>query len=499
MLHTVPRSSKQTRQLNGDLGATSGRRGTLFRSHAAAARSLFSGMDTLERRTAPGASHNSGERFKPSTCSMNVRNAIINYTMDWVDDDMAKGPAMMWLYGPGGAGKSSICQTIAQICHGRGLLAASFFFSKGVPGRNNEKHLMATLAYQISLSIPETRALIAHAVESDPHIFSSSLEVQLQALIVNPLVHAWEAAERNPNRKWPSLILIDGLDQCHGANIQRYIVRILSTALIQRKLPLHVLVSSKPEPAIRDSFNSYDLRDIICTLVLDDNYLNDAEIKRYLWVKFDHIKQTHPLRTYIPSSWPPSPTINSLIKRSTGQYVYASTVVRYVDSSQHRPVERLEAVLRISNRLGDLPFAEVDCLYRHIFAAVHNLKTVLRVLGAIFFAQKLFSKRSVLVGAEIVIPVSDPRFLEELLSLNRGDVFFLLSDLHAILSVPDPRRSSAPGTNPRVGESGIKVLHGSLQEFLTDRYRAGKYFINSVKQHAELARSCAKNLLSGAW
>ena len=455
-------------------------------------------MDTLERRIAPGAFHNSGEKFEPPKCQPRTRTAILSLIISWLQDT-GKDYAMLWLYGPTGSGKSAIAQSIAQYCHERGFLVASFFFSKGQAGRNSEKHFMATIAYQIALSIPDTRRYISQAVENDPSVFSASLETQLQTLIVNPLSQACAAlGDKNGAavKKWARLLVIDGLDACQGPNIQRYIVRILSTALIHKRIPLFILVSSRPEPPIRDSFNSYDLRDIISTLVLDESYLPDADIKRYLWSRFDNIKQTHPLRTYIPATWPSPQIINSLVQKASGQFIYASTVIKYVDSAQHRPVERLEAVLRISNPVGDTPFAELDCLYRHVFASVHNIKTVLRILGALLFGQRLHSKKSASGTMELAIPITDPRFLEELLSLNRGDVYFALGDLHSILNVPDPRRSST-STSPKTPDAGIRILHSSLIDFLTDRSRAGRYFINSVKVHAELARACTRNLLSG--
>ena len=455
-------------------------------------------MDTLERRIAPGAFHNSGEKFEAPKCQHRTRTAILSWIINWLQD-VGKDYAMLWLYGPTGSGKSSIAQAIAQYCQERGILVASFFFSKGQAGRNSEKHFMATIAYQIALSIPDTRRYISQAVENDPSVFSGSLEVQLQTLIVNPLSQAYAAlGDKNGTvKKWARLLVIDGLDACQGPNIQRYIVRILSTALIHKKIPLFILISSRPEPPIRDSFNSYDLRDIISTLVLDESYLPDTDIKRYFWSRFDNIKQTHPLRTYIPATWPSPQIISSLVQKSSGQFIYASTVIKYVDSPQHRPVERLDAVLRISNSVGDrTPFAELDCLYRHVFASVHNIKTVLRILGALLFGQRLHSKKSPNGTVELAIPITDPRFLEELLSLNRGDVYFALGDLHSILNVPEPRRSSTP-TNSKPPDAGIRILHSSLIDFLTDRSRAGRYFINSVKVHAELARACTRNLLSG--
>ena len=66
--------------------------------------------------------------------------------------------------------------------------------------------------------------------------------------------------------------------------------------------------------------------------------------------------QLHALRLDTPISI----TIKIIVQRTSGQFVYASMVVKHVDSAQHKPVERLEAVLRIVNSLNDIPLAELD-------------------------------------------------------------------------------------------------------------------------------------------
>ena len=80
-------------------------------------------------------------------------------------------------------------------------------------------------------------------------------------------------------------------------------------------------------------------------------------------------------------------------------------------------MERLETVLRIVNVIS---FAELNCVYRHILTSVHNIKGVLRILGALLCSQKLYSRKDALGKLELLIPVADPRFLEKLLLLNWG-------------------------------------------------------------------------------
>ena len=67
----------------------------------------------------------------------------------------------------------------------------------------------------------------------------------------------------------------------------------------------------------------------------------------------------------------------------------------------------------------------------------------------------------------------------------------MLTDLHAILNVPDARRNtSSQSSDTKVSEQGSQILHQSLSDFLTDRSHAGRYFISSVKVHAEFKGTC---------
>jgi hypothetical protein len=74
----------------------------------------------------------------------------------------------------------------------------------------------------------------------------------------------------------------------------------ISTALIYHKLPLFILVAGRPETPIRNSFNSYDLREMIHKVILDES----SEIRRFLSSKVKQIQETHPLCTHIPSARP---------------------------------------------------------------------------------------------------------------------------------------------------------------------------------------------------
>lgn len=72
------------------------------------------GIDRLFKNVAPGAFHDSGERFDQPKCHPNTRVAVIQDILDWLDD-LESPKLVMWVHGAAGAGKSAIAQTIAQI------------------------------------------------------------------------------------------------------------------------------------------------------------------------------------------------------------------------------------------------------------------------------------------------------------------------------------------------------------------------------------------------
>ena len=198
--------------------------------------------------------------------------------MNWVVGEVGWDEFIMWLYGPAGAGKSAIAQTIAERCYARHLLLASFFFCRTDSKRNNEKSLIASIAYQIVLNLPQAKDPIEAAVEHDPAIFQRSVEAQLRTLIIEPLTKLSESGifQSTPV---PNLIIIDGLDECRGQQVQQYILRAVSNALQPPSVPLKFLICSRPEPHLTLEFTSLTS---VTHLSLDDGYEHNADIERYL-------------------------------------------------------------------------------------------------------------------------------------------------------------------------------------------------------------------------
>ena len=422
-------------------------------------------MHKLAEVMAPGAVHNSAERYDPPKCHPNTREAVIKKIMDWVQGlgELERRCYFMWLYGPAGAGKSAIAQTIAEICHELKLLAASFFFSRTAAGRNDHSHLIATLTYQLCVSIPEIRTCVEDALELDPNVFSLSLENQVQKLIIEPLSHFYDNGYHRHN-KHPRLFVIDGLDECASATYVQYqVLRVLAEQL---PVPMFFIVASRSEPHIRRFFSAEPMASKTTEISLDDSYRPDADIKEIFKVKFNAIKRDHPLGNHLPEQWPSASDVDHLVRKASGQFIYASTVIKYIESPRHRPTDRLEIILGIMRHGEDTPFADLDALYTQIFSSikVEDKNKVLEVFGALLFVKIPNFPKS-------------PALIETLLGLRSGDLDITLIDLHSILDIPAQDRTTE-----------IQILHASLGDFLLDQTRAGNYHINPGHAHANLAQ-----------
>lgn len=111
-------------------------------------------------------------------------------------------------------------------------------------------------------------------------------------------------------------------------------VRILG-AVNQYALPFFFFITTRPEHKIRQVLNETALGFIIVRLVLDDKYLPDADIRTFLVTKFQDTKQRHPSSSSLLSS-PPKGNIERVVQMSSGQFIYASTVVKFIASDSHK-------------------------------------------------------------------------------------------------------------------------------------------------------------------
>ena len=137
----------------------------------------------------------------------------------------------------------------------------------------------------------------------------------------------------------------------------------------------------------------------------------------------------------------------------------AATVIKYVGGYDGFPVERLEIILTVPDDL-DSPYPDLDLLYMQILSVCAQRELLLDVMAHILnpaFFEKRYQQTSAFV-------------LEGVFSLAKGKVWSLLSRLHSVLFIPENDHDN------------ITFRHASFIDFLTNRKRSGRYFINMGKQ-----------------
>jgi len=261
--------------------------------------------------------------------------------MSWIENPNPIA-YVVWMYGPAGSGKSSIAQTIAEWCRKfNNHLAGTFFFLRERAGRQEGSRLFCTLAYQLALYVPGLRDHVNRAMRIDPTLPNKDLDTQFRTLIIEPFQRL-----STPPTELP-FVIIDGLDECQGSETQKCILRLIGEALQEHNLPLRFLIASRPEPHIREIFDTSLLNQRTRRIVLDGSFYPDRDIRIFLEDNFVEIAGRHQdLMVNIETPWPSPSVIDFLVQKSSGQFIYAATVLKFVDAELHIPTVQLDIVLQ---------------------------------------------------------------------------------------------------------------------------------------------------------
>jgi len=390
--------------------------------------------------------------------------------MDWItfQDARTRDKLILWLKGPAGSGKSAIGQTIAEKCEAERRLLATFFFGRSDPRRNHLMPLMPTIAYQVYSNIAQTQNKIISVINNDPLIFNRTLLAQLESLIINPLRELINSGHHQDLRS-RRLIVIDGLDECCNRREQQEILSTIFQFVKYVDFPIQFLITSRPEQEITFTFDMVENQHIHSRISLDSDFSSDEDILRFLRAEFELIKESHPLRNLLPANWPKDEVVRKLVTKSSGQFIYPATVIKYLKSLRHRPDHRLEIIqnLRAQTHDSDMPFAELDALYTHVLSSATDISMVLYVLSFWMYQQ------------HETVDLPTVAVIENLFSLENGTIETLFCDLKGLVELTTWNEKEY-----------IKVLHASLQDFLLDPSRSKHFHVDRKYAMTRHARSC---------
>ncbi|KAJ7337033.1 hypothetical protein DFH08DRAFT_242855 [Mycena albidolilacea] len=423
------------------------------------------GLHILHRAIAGDAFHDSADRFPQPRCHPETRKKLLDILWKWScgfqpprkwtpdsseEHENNGGPssAILWLHGPAGSGKSAVAQAFCEHLQNEGRLGGSFFFKRGHTSRGNASKLFPTIACQLARR-PKFREFISQIVEDDPSIVDRSFSNQLQELIVVPC--------RQSRLPYPVVIVIDGLDECAGNNVQQKILRLIGNTVSLERLPILFLIASRPESHISEILVDPPLDATHWALNIEQSF---EDVRIYLQAEFDRIHREHRTMAAVPYPWPSSRIVEHLVEKSSGYFIYAATVVKFIEDELYRPGERLDIILGMEDRYSELPFAPLDQLYLQILSSVpmrfqHHLLEIL-----------------VAINAQFALTVSN---VELLLELQQGSVALILRSLHSVVDAADEHHAQ------------VTVYHASFLDFLKDPLRSGSFHVGSSQCRTNLS------------
>ncbi|KAJ7639568.1 hypothetical protein FB45DRAFT_906024 [Roridomyces roridus] len=161
----------------------------------------------------------------------------------------------------------------------------------------------------------------------------------------------------------------------------------------------------------------------------------------------------------VPLPWPSADVVDALVEKSSGYFIYASTVIKFVDDKDFRPTDQLAIVLNPSSKYDALPYAPLDRLYFQILSQVpeRSHPRLLAILAAIFT-----------FDSESYVAIS--RRLEQLFDLEDGDVRLALSRLHSVLYIPPKSYAFT---------YSITAIHASFGGFLLGESRSSIFHLGA--------------------
>ncbi|CAE6478479.1 unnamed protein product [Rhizoctonia solani] len=398
------------------------------------------------------ARHDSAEAHvvQRRDCTANTREQVLLDLQTWKNN--LNGENVCWMNGMAGTGKTTIAMTLCSMLCKIHELGASFFCTRLLPSCRDVKLILPTIAYQLARFSSPFRGELLQTMERDPDVHTKVLRVQFEHMILKPL----QAVEKSlpPN----IVIVIDALEECddeHG------VTQILDVLLEHAaKLPVKFLVSSRPEPHIREKIVRSSQKSRLTLHELDERVVKQ-DIEIYLRDELSRMTLSED-------------QLAALIQKAGVLFIYAATAVRYIGAGNFNmdPKKRLKTILGVSGHGSLNKNKEIDALYHAVLTS--GLKNP---------NLEPFEREQMELVLHTVICAQEPltsAALTGLLQLDDIDqVHAALQPLWSVLHISE---SDA--------ETRISTFHASFPEYILDSSRSGQFACNAQVHHRRTAELC---------
>ncbi|PPR04166.1 hypothetical protein CVT24_010763 [Panaeolus cyanescens] len=318
----------------------------------------------------------------------------------------------------------------------------------------------------------------------------------LQKVLFTGTVVQNAIASSHPNldqTQLPNVIIVDGLDECgrdtqgsEGKEERQIMVLDLLHRLAMNTdlLPFAILVHSRPERQIKSWFTIAQHSTITSRITLNLSYSPDQDIAFFVKQSFLKILTDHPSRFLLPRNWPLEalgvnplehtdtcwPVVETLVKKSSGQFIFPATAMKFIASPRHLPDKRLDYILSPSNIPDGISFpgspnAILDQLYHQILESISIDPCITQKLLHFNSIWHTISRSQRLLTGSIRPYELKCHYIVELLGVSMQDFEFWLEHM-------------APLLQKHTSISPISFHHASFLEFLEDPKRSQNWAVN---------------------
>ena len=328
-------------------------------------------------------------------CLKGTREGVIRDIEAWEADEMNE--SVYWLKGVAGCGKSTIAQTFAERSAAKGKLGASLPCSRDYPDRRNLNFIFLTLARDLAYWFADFKAALVPIIRVNPNVQDDSLPVQLEKLLVRPFKQTGLS----------TTIVVDALDECED---KEPVSEFLSALAVHvGNMPMvRFFITGRPEDRIRSGFKLPSLRTNELPLHDVDPATVDSDIKSFVTFRLDEIATRR--RQSINGQWPSDRDIAVILQKTSGLFIIASVILRFIDSPFASPQKRLKLIVDLPESTIYEGRSGIDVVYHQILSASFEhadeddtvfFDQLHLVVGSIVLALKPLSRTSL---ANIPVP-----------------------------------------------------------------------------------------------
>ncbi|KAF8271660.1 hypothetical protein EI94DRAFT_512512 [Lactarius quietus] len=403
---------------------------------------------------------NTGGWHSDRRCFPGTRTRYMDSIWEWIRSP--DGPALCWLNGVAGSGKSAISHELAATLHAKRRPYSCFFF------KHDDAALALSavrlLAYGLSF-VSGLRELIVQALEqSDDTRVHPTMEEQFMALIVTPLQEFVAICPETT-----VVLVIDGVDEC-PADTRPAFLAALRAGILHLPASVKLFLSSRPQGDVRNVVEALAPLDI--HLAVGTGH-DGGDIELFLQRELLRICEASRLE----KAWSPSQIkkdAGSLSAKAGGLFQWAKLATALL-ANQIRPREMIARILGVADSSGEV---SLDALYAEALGIAVPADARDKDLRPLYHQ---------VVG--MVVAAQEPLTISAICTLLHAsgagcDATTIRTLLETLGSVIVLRRV-------RGGAVVVRIGHTSFSEYVTSQQRCpSAWYINLQQASAQLGSCC---------